>query len=74
MDALAGGRGPIDDRCGEELRRHFPDHAVVELTVTVGATLFLNRFATALQLPTSAATAARIGAAGFTTTNPLVAP
>lgn len=69
VDALAAGCGPIDERCGTELRAHLPDHAVVELTVTVGATLFLNRFATGLRLPTSAETAARIGAAGFATTN-----
>lgn len=73
VDALAAGCGPIDERCGAELRAHLPDHTIVELTVTVGATLFLNRFATGLRLPTSPETAARIGAAGFATTN-AVAP
>lgn len=73
VDALAVGRGPIEDCYGVELRRHLPDHVIVELTVTVGATLFLNRFATALRLPTSAETAARIGAAGFTVANAVLA-
>jgi hypothetical protein len=38
---------------------------LVELTVTVGATMFLNRFATGLRLPTSPAQLERLRAEGF---------
>lgn len=69
VEEVAAGRGQVPAAVGHELRRHLPDHVIVELTVTVGATLFLNRFATALGLPTSAETTARIASAGFTTTN-----
>lgn len=43
----------------------FGDHAVVELTLAVGATLMLNRSCTALDLPTSAGTLACLAAEGF---------
>jgi AhpD family alkylhydroperoxidase len=66
IDAVAGERGAPPDEVGEELRRHLPDHAVVELTVTIGATLFLNRFATALGLPTSPETLTRLAREGLT--------
>lgn len=51
IDALAGATGPIVDDAWEPAREHFADHVLVELSVTIGATLFLNRFATGFQLP-----------------------
>ncbi|MCC6438296.1 MAG: carboxymuconolactone decarboxylase family protein [Acidimicrobiales bacterium] len=65
IDEVATGRGPVPDHVGAELRRHLDDHTIVELTVTVGATLLLNRFATALCLPSSPATLQRLAAEGF---------
>ncbi len=63
VDAVAAGG--IDRCAGEELRVHFCDADIVELTVLVGATLMLNRVCTALELPTSEVTLARLAAAGF---------
>lgn len=54
IDALAGATGPIPDDVWNAARQHWPEHVLVELTITVGATMFLNRFATGLQLPTAA--------------------
>jgi AhpD family alkylhydroperoxidase len=65
VDQLAAGTGPIDDAAAAELGEHLPDHAIVELTTTVGATMFLNRFATALRLPTSPETFQRLSDLGL---------
>ena len=54
IDALAGATGPIPDDVWGAARQHWPEYTLVELTITVGATMFLNRFATGLQLPTAA--------------------
>ena len=47
------------------LGKHFDDGSVVELTVCATATLMLNRYATALQLPTSPETLARLAREGM---------
>ena len=65
IDALAGATGPIPDDVWVAAREYWPEHALVELTVTVGATMFLNRFATGLDLPTSDQVAARLSEAGL---------
>ena len=69
IDALAGATGPIPDDVWDAAREHWPEHALVELTVTVGATMFLNRLAnrlaTGLELPTSDQVAARLSRAGL---------
>jgi alkylhydroperoxidase family enzyme len=44
-------------------RTHFAEHAIVELSLLAGATAMLNRFCTALELPTTPATRARLEAA-----------
>lgn len=64
-DAVAGGTGAIPDAVHTALAEHFADHQIIEITVTLGATLFLNRMCTALALPTSAATLDRLAAEGF---------
>ena len=64
VDAVAGG-GQVEDAVRERFREHWADHEVVELTVVIGATLMLNRFATALALPSSPATLARLVAEGL---------
>ena len=65
IDALAGATGPIPDDVWSAAREHWPEHALVEMTVTVGATMFLNRLATGLDLPTSDQVAARLSRAGL---------
>jgi len=65
IDALAGATGPIPDDAWVAAREHWPEHALVELTVTVGATMFLNRLATGLDLPTSDEVASRLSVASL---------
>lgn len=64
VDAVAGG-GPVGDTARGRVLQHFADHEVVELTAVVGATLMLNRFATALALPTAPAVTERLDAEGL---------
>lgn len=52
VDVVAGG-GPVDDAARARVLGQWADHEVVELTAVIGTTLLLNRFATALALPTS---------------------
>lgn len=52
VDVVAGG-GPVDDAARTRVLGQWADHEVVELTAVIGTTLLLNRFATALALPTS---------------------
>lgn len=65
IDAVALGRGPVDEQTTAEMARRWADHEIVELTAVIGATLMLNRFATALELPTGAATLERLDAEGL---------
>lgn len=65
IDAVAAGRGSVGRAVQEEAAAHFADHELVELTVAVTATVMLNRYCTALDLPTSAATLARLAAEGL---------
>jgi AhpD family alkylhydroperoxidase len=60
IDAMAGASGLVSDDVWEPARQAFGDHVLVELSVTVGATMFLNRFATGFQLPTSPGVAERL--------------
>ncbi len=61
-DALVG-TGPVDATCRDRLRQGRPDHVVVELTLLATTTLLLNRFCTALELPTSPEVLVRLAAA-----------
>ena len=54
-NAVAVGPQPISDELKKELRQHFSEAEIVELTLLVGATVMLNRYATALDLPVAAA-------------------
>ena len=65
IDALAGATGPIPDDIWTEASAHWGEHELVEVAVTVGATMFLNRFATGLQLPTSPQVLERLAAEGL---------
>lgn len=65
VDAVAGGRGPVDPAHGDRLASHFTDPEVVELTLLIGVTLMLNRFCTALDLPGSPETRRRLAEVGL---------
>lgn len=65
VDAVAGGIGAVDDELAARLARCFADHEIVELTLLVGATMMLNRFCTALELPTSPEVARRLATSGL---------
>lgn len=65
IDEVASGRGPVRPKTGDAMAAAFRDHEVIELTVVIGATLMLNRFCTALQLPTSPDVVRRLAAEGF---------
>jgi AhpD family alkylhydroperoxidase len=65
IDALAGSTGAVADEVWDSARKHFPAHVLMELSVTVGATLLLNRFATGFELPTSPGTLERLASEGF---------
>jgi len=65
IDAVAGETGPVGDAPTAAVQRHWVDHEIVELTAVIGATMMLNRFATALRLPTSSQTVDRLVAEGL---------
>ena len=65
IDALAGATGPIPDDVWTQARAHWGEHDLVEISVTVGATMFLNRFATGFQLPTAPHVLERLAAEGM---------
>ena len=65
IDAMAGATGPVPPTVWDDVRSSFAAHLLVELSITIGATLFLNRFATGFELPTSSATAERLEEAGM---------
>lgn len=53
VDAVALGRGPIDAALNEAVCAAFTEAERVEITLLIGATMMLNRYATALDLPVS---------------------
>jgi AhpD family alkylhydroperoxidase len=66
VDAVALGPGAPSEAVTLALRAQFAAYEIVDLTLTVGATLMLNRFATALALPTGADTLRRLAEEGLT--------
>ncbi len=64
VDTVAGG-GPVDDAARARVLAQWANHEVVELTAVVGTTLMLNRFATALALPTSSDVLTRLSQEGL---------
>jgi len=65
-DAVAGQVGPVDPRVRAAFQEHFAEHEVVEITLLIGATMLLNRYATSLELPVNGETLARLAREGFT--------
>jgi AhpD family alkylhydroperoxidase len=62
-DAVCNAPASVPDDVAHALRAHFAEHEIVELSLLAGATAMLNRFCTALELPTTSATRARLEAA-----------
>ncbi len=67
IDAMAGASGPVPDDVWHTARQSWPDHILVELSVTIGATMFLNRLATGFELPTSPGVIERLEREGYDT-------
>ncbi len=65
IDAVAVGRSSVDTGLQARAADAFADHELVELTLTITATLMLNRYCTALDLPTSPDTEARLTREGL---------
>lgn len=65
IDAVALGRGPVPPEVADGVRAVLPDHAIVDLTTTIGTTLLLNRLSSALGLPTTPRTLRRLAEAGL---------
>jgi len=63
-DALVA-TGSVEAEAKSQISAAFADHEVVELTLLVTTTLLLNRFCTALDLPTSPGVLARLTAEGL---------
>lgn len=63
-DAIVG-TGAADPAARVRLLSFFAEHEVVELTLLAASTLLLNRFCTALELPTSSSVLARLAAEGL---------
>jgi AhpD family alkylhydroperoxidase len=68
IDAVALGPGQPGDDLAAAMTQHWRDFEIMELTLLIGATLMLNRFATSLALPTSVATVTNLATLGFPST------
>jgi len=66
-DVVARGSGRISEELALEFQGYFDDEEMVELTLLVGATVMLNRYATALELPVAQEHLQILTAAGFST-------
>jgi len=62
IDAVALGPGSVEAGAKTRAAAALASHELVELTLAVTATLMLNRYCTALDLPTSPGTLARLAA------------
>ncbi len=65
VEVVAVGPGQVPEAARREARVRLEDPELVELTLLVGATLLLNRFCTALELPTSPKVLGRLAAEGW---------
>ncbi len=65
VDAVALGRGAVSEELTARVREAMGDPELVELTLVAAATLMLNRYCSALGLPTSAITLSRLAEEGF---------
>jgi AhpD family alkylhydroperoxidase len=66
VDVVAVGPGPVPEAARRAVREHLEDPDLVEVTLLVGATLLLNRFCSALDLPTPPRVLRRLAEEGWT--------
>ncbi len=50
-DAMSDGSTSISDDIKEQMKKHYSEAEIVEFSLCIGATIMLNRYATALSLP-----------------------
>lgn len=65
VDAVAEGRGPVAEAARAPVEARLGEAGLVAVTLLVGATVMLNRYCSALELPTSAQTLERLAAEGL---------
>ena len=65
VQTLADGAAAISDEAVDGIREHFSEAEVVELTMLAGATIMLNRYCTAFDLPASESTQEKLTAEGL---------
>jgi AhpD family alkylhydroperoxidase len=65
IDAVATGTGRVAPATRSTMGKLFAEHEIVELTVLIGATMLLNRYASALELPVGTDTITRLAVEGF---------
>jgi AhpD family alkylhydroperoxidase len=65
IDAVASGTGALPTEVNALAVKHFAEHEIVELTLTITVTMLLNRYATSLQLPVGESTLTRLAQEGF---------
>jgi AhpD family alkylhydroperoxidase len=65
VEVVAVGPGPVPEAARRAAHEHLSEADLVELTLLVGATLLLNRFCTALDLPTSPKVLRRLAEEGW---------
>lgn len=64
IDAMAR-TGAVPDGVWDDARAFWPEHILIELSVTIGATILLNRFATGFEIPTAPNVLDRLDADGW---------
>jgi AhpD family alkylhydroperoxidase len=65
VDAVADGCGPVAEETRAPVEDILGEAGLVALTLLVGATMMLNRYCSALELPTSPHTLERLAAEGL---------
>lgn len=65
VDAVAANPSRVTSSVGERLRARYSEAEVVELTLLCATTVMLNRYCTALELPTSPSTMQRLVSEGL---------
>ena len=63
--AVAESGQSISDAQYQQLTVHWRDYEIVEITLTIGTTMLLNRLCTALRLPSSPETLTRLASLGL---------
>jgi AhpD family alkylhydroperoxidase len=65
IECVARGVGGAPDSVVENLSVHFADAEIVEITAVIATTMMLNRYCSALSLPSSRETVSRLKAEGL---------